>query len=144
MIERSIFLRFAGVAAALVFLPLASLAFLAYGLRECGDHCGTPWELFDAWLLAAVYAGLFGVIVGFAAAVLMLPAREALGRGATAFLLLVGIGVAAWPAVWLAPKLYFYVQYLRTPRDQLPIGDPRRTPSDCSKRNLPPDVICGV
>ena len=143
MPEARAVVRFGGLAAVIVFVPLAALAFLAYGLRECGNDCGPATDLLDAWLLALVYAALFGLVAGFAAAGLKPALQQPMGPRLATLALVVVIAVAGCALVWAGPRVYLYVQYLRTPREQLPPGDPRRVPSECTKAKLPKDTICG-
>lgn len=131
-------------AAAFVCLPLAALILFAFGLRECGTDCGPPTELLDALFLGVAYAAVFGALAACAARWALPHLLNWVPPAFAAISLLFGAVILAVPAVWVAPRLYTYVEYLRTPRDQLPLGDPDRRPSDCSKRKLPKDVICAV
>jgi hypothetical protein len=131
------------VGAALVFLPLAAICLFLFGLRECTD-CGPPSDLLDALLLSVVYAAMFGLLAGLGARLVLPHLSRRLRPAPAAAVLLLAIVAFACSAVWVAPRLYVYVQYLRTPRNQLPVGDPNRLPSECSKAKLPKDVICGV
>lgn len=144
MVQRRTFTWFGAPAAMLVFAPLFLFSFFNFGLRECFDDCGPPWDLYDAWLMSALYAGLFGVLSGFAAGALLPSLEKRLRRWLALAILAVGIVVSACPVVWVAPSIYLYVDYLRTPRDQLPVGDPNRRPSDCSRRRHPANTICAV
>jgi hypothetical protein len=114
MICRSTFLGSAGVAFAMVFVPLASLAFIAYGLRECLDHCETPWDLYDAWLLAGVYAGTIAVAFGFGAGAAFPRVKRYVGTPLALALVTLAAGIAAAPAVWVAPRLYIEIQSARS------------------------------
>ena len=95
-------------------------------------HCSSQRlsQLSSASLLVAQQRGSSGIPV-------ILIGR----RLGTAGLTIVIVALA-FPTIWVAPKFYGYVTYLRTPTDQLPPGDARRTLSDCAKRAHVPEVVC--
>ena len=134
---------FGSMGAAFVFVPLASFALLAEGMSDCID-CGISSFLVQAWILAALFALLVGLLAGSTAGVL----RPWLSGFARPFMTIVVLtlmtGLLAWGAMMIAPPLYVSAVYWITPRQQLPPGDPRRTPSDCSKTRKTADTICAV
>ena len=134
-------LAFGALGAAITFLPLAAFVLFAAGMNDCQD-CGLPPDAFGALFFAAELATLFGVVTGSAAAWLKRYADDSIDRRLGTAGLTILVVALACPTIWVAPRLYDYVTYLRTPTDQLPPGDPRRTLSDCSKRTHAPDVVC--
>ena len=136
-------LLFGSMGATFVFVPLASFALLVEGMSDCID-CGISSFLVQAWALAAIFALVFGMLAGSAAALLR-PRLSALIRPSmTIVALTLMTGLLAWGAVMIAPRLYVSAVYWMTPRQQLPPGDPRRMPSDCSKTSKSADTICAV
>ena len=132
---------FGALGAAITFLPLAGFILFAAGMIDCQD-CGLPPDAFGALFFAAALATLFGVVTGSASAWLKRYTGDLIGRSLGTAGLTIVIVALAFPTIWVAPKLYGYVTYLRTPTDQLPPSDARRTLSDCAKRARVPEVVC--
>lgn len=133
-------LRFGSLGAALVFVPLAAAAVFVSGMSDC-VACDTSPFLVEALLMSALYALLFGLVAGSAGATLKPRLDERLRPAAATIVLVSTVALLAIPTLAYAPRIYSYVEYLRTPRSQLPPGDPRYRPSDCSRRTQP-NVVC--